>query len=209
MRVEAAPRLLFVDNHLEDFLRNRIELAHRMKRAGFEVHAAVPNTLGVGKIAREGICVHTFYLQRTSDQLFDELRCLASLFALYKRVAPTLVHHISLKPILYGGIAARLAGVPAVISTLTGLGHLFATHTKKTYFLQRIVASGLRFAFGYSNHRVIVQNADDHKYLFAKCGMNVDRLALIKGSGINLSLYVPRPEVNGVPVVLMAARSFK
>jgi glycosyltransferase involved in cell wall biosynthesis len=204
--IETAPRLLLVGNHLQDFLKNRITLAHRMQKAGFEVHVAVPAALGLEKIAEQGIPVHTFFLRRASDHPLDELRCLVSLLVLYRRLTPAVVHHISLKPVLYGGIAARFARVPAVINTLTGLGYLFATHTRKTCILRFIVVCGLRFCFRHSNNRVIIQNAEDRAYLLAKCGLRIDRSALIKGSGINLSVFVPQPEVDGIPVVLMASR---
>jgi glycosyltransferase involved in cell wall biosynthesis len=203
---ESAPRLLFVDNHLEDFLKNRMALARRLQRTGFEVHAALPDSPGIENIAVQGIPVHTFYLRRTSDQPLDEVRSLVSLLALYRHLAPAVVHHISLKPVLYGGIAARFTRVPAVVNTLTGLGHLFVTHTNKATLLRFFVATGLRFCFRHSNNRVILQNAEDQRYLLEKCGLKVDRTAIIKGSGVNLSLFTPRPEVEGVPVVLMASR---
>src|SRR5439155_6984418 len=106
----------------------------------------------------------------------------------------------------YGSIAARIAGVRAAVSTLTGLGHLFTTHTVKTRVLRWIVAGGLRFSFRHQNHRVIFQNPYDRDCLLARTNMPGDRAVLIKGSGVNLSLFTPEPEPDGLPVVLMASR---
>jgi glycosyltransferase involved in cell wall biosynthesis len=204
--IEKVPRILFVDNQVIDFLRYRMVLAHTLRESGFDVHVAVPREPGLEQISRQGIAAHIFYLRRKSTRPLDELRCCVSLLCLYRRLRPILVHHICLKPVLYGGIAARIAGVPATIDTLTGLGHLFTTHTVKTRVLRSIVSRGLRFSFKHPNHRVIFQNPDDRDRLLAKNKMAADRAVLIKGSGVNLSLFTPEAEPDGPPVVLMASR---
>jgi glycosyltransferase involved in cell wall biosynthesis len=205
--IEAVPRILFVDNQVSDFLQYRMVLARKLRKAGFDVHVAVPREPGMEDISRQGITVHIFYLRRKSTWPLDELRCWISLLRLYRRLRPSLVHHVCLKPTLYGGIAARIAGVPAAVDTLTGLGHLFTTHTVKTCFLRSIVvAGGLRFSFGHQNHRVIFQNPNDRDCLLATSKMPGDRAVLIKGSGVNLSLFTPEPEPDGPPLVLMASR---
>jgi glycosyltransferase involved in cell wall biosynthesis len=204
--IEAAPRILFVDNQVNDFLQYRMVLACKLREAGFDVHVAVPREPGLEKISRQGIAVHIFYLWRKSTRPLDELRCCVSLLRLYRQLRPTLVHHFCLKPTLYGGIAARITGVPAVVDTLTGLGYLFTTRTVKTRVLRSIVARGLRFSFRHQNHRVIFQNPYDRDFLLASGIVPGDRGVLIKGSGVNLSLFTPEPESDGPPVVLMASR---
>jgi glycosyltransferase involved in cell wall biosynthesis len=204
--IDAMPRVLFVDNQVSDFLQYRMTLAHTLREAGFDVHVAVPEEPGLEAISCQGIPVHTFYLRRKSTRPLDELRCWISLLRLYRRLQPTLVHHICLKPTLYGGIAARIAGVPALVNMLTGLGHLFTTRTVKTRVLWWIVARGLGFSFRHRNHRVILQNPDDRDCLLASGVLPGDRAVIIKGSGVNLSLFTPEPEPVGPPVVLMASR---
>jgi glycosyltransferase involved in cell wall biosynthesis len=200
------PRFLLVDHEVKDCLQSRIELVRHMRARGFEVHVAVPQGKGAEEILREGIFVHIFFLRRKSSWIVDELRCWFSLYRLYRHLQPTLVHHIGLKPTLYGGIAAWAAGVRAVVSTFTGLGYLFSIDTVKTHFLRTIVAAGLRFSCQQQNHHLIFQNPDDRDCLIARCNISEDRAALIKGSGVNLSLFTPKPEPPGPPVVLMASR---
>jgi len=204
--VEPAPRLLFVDKQVSDFLQHRMVLARTLRGAGFDVHVALPREPGLEDISRQGIPVHVFYLRRKSARPLDELRSLVSLVRLYRRLRPTLVHHIKLKPMLYGGAAARIAGVPAAVNTFTGLGHIFTTHTVKMRILRSIVAGGLRFSFSHRNHCVIFQNLDDLECLLASGIVLGNRAVLIKGSGVNLSLFTPAPEPEGPPVVLMASR---
>jgi glycosyltransferase involved in cell wall biosynthesis len=204
--VDAIPRVLFVDNQVNDFLRYRMVLAQTLRQAGFDVHVALPREPGLEDISCQGIPVHIFYLRRHSTQPLDELRCWISLLRLYRRLRPTLVHHICLKPTLHGGAAARIAGVPAVVNMLTGLGHLFTTRTVKTRVLRWIVARGLGFSFRHYNHRVILQNPDDRDCLLENGVLPGDRTVLIKGSGVDLSLFTPEPEPDGLPVILMASR---
>ena len=204
--IDAAPRILFVDHQVNDFLQHRMLLAHTLRNAGFDVHVALPREPGLEDISREGVPVHTIYLRRLSTQPLDELCALVSLIRIYWRLRPTLVHHIGLKPTVYGSIAARITGVPAAVNTLTGLGYLFTRRTTKTRILRSIVAGGLRFSFSRQNHRVIFQNPDDRDCLIASGTVLADNAVLIKGSGVNLSLFTPEPEPVGPPVVLMASR---
>lgn len=200
------PRILFVDNQARDFLQYRTEFARRVREAGFEVHAALPREKGRDEASSEDVSIHTIYLRRKSARLWDELRCCVSLIRLYRRLRPALVHHITLKPTLYGGIAARVAGVPAVVSTLTGLGHLFRSRTVKARILRSVVTRGLRFAFRHPNHFVVFQNPEDRDCLAAESGISPDRAVLVKGSGVDLSSFTPAPEPNGPPLVVMACR---
>ena len=96
--------------------------------------------------------------------------------------------------------------MPAMINTLTGLGHLFTKRTVKTRVLRSIVARGLRFSFWHQNHRVIFQTPYDRDCLIASGIVLEDSAVLIKGSGVNLSLFTPEPAPDGPPVVLMASR---
>ncbi len=199
-------RLLFVDNQAMDFLRYRMVLASKLREVGFDVHVALPQEDGVEDVLRHGVPVHIFYLKRKSTRLLDELHSWVSLMRLYWQLRPTLVHHLCLKPTLYGGISARICGVPAAVSTLTGLGYPFTTRALKMRMLRSIVAIGLRFSFGHQNYRVIFQNGDDRDRLIANGIVPCDRTVVINGSGVNLSLFTPEPESDGPPVVLMASR---
>jgi glycosyltransferase involved in cell wall biosynthesis len=203
---KAGTRVLFVDNQVDDFLRYRIPLVRKLRDAGFDVHVALPLEPGLEDIRGQGIPVHVIYLQRLSTRFLDELRCLRSVRRLYQQLQPTLVHHICLKPTLYGGISARLATVPAVVNTLCGLGYPFTQRTIKMRILRAIIEVGLRFSFGHQNNRTIFQNADDRRYLLAKRILKNECAVLIKGSGVDLSLFTLEPEPKGPCIVLMASR---
>jgi len=200
------PRFLFVDNHAGEFLHYRIQLAYAMRRAGFEVHVAVPTGNAVGDIAREGLVVHTFYLRRLSMHAGDEIRACLSLFRVYHRVKPFVAHHFCLKPAVYGGLVARIVGVPAMVTTLTGLGYAFTGRTVSTWMARLVVTRALRLVFGHHNHRLILQNKDDLTTLTAKRVVDEHHAVVINGSGVDLGIFRPAPEAAGPAVVLMACR---
>jgi glycosyltransferase involved in cell wall biosynthesis len=202
---DAARRVLFVDNQVNDFLLHRMVLARSLREFGFDIHVAVPQEPGLEEISRQGFQVHTFFLRRFSTQPLDELRCLASLISLYRWLRPTLVHHIGLKTSLYGGLATRITRVPAAVDTLTGLGHLFTARSIQKLVLRSVAVGGLRVSFSHKNHRVILQHLNDLDCLLA-WGIDCATAVLIKGSGVNVSLFKPCPEPEGTPVVLMASR---
>jgi glycosyltransferase involved in cell wall biosynthesis len=205
-RFGSVTRVLFVDNQVVDFLQYRMVLACKLREAGFDIHVAVPQEPGLKDIVSQGIPVHVFYMRRKSTRLLDELRCLISLLRLYRKLRPTLVHHFSLKPTLYGGISARVSGVPAAVSTLTGLGYAFTARSVKMRTLQSMIAVALRCSFRHQNHRVIFQNPYDRDDFLTSGIVPGERAVLTNGSGVDLSVFTPEPEPHGLPVVLMASR---
>src|SRR5690554_8226214 len=94
-----------------------------------------------------------------------ELMVIAKLYRLFKQIKPDVVHLVTIKPYLYGGIAARLARVPAVVSAVAGLGTLFIENTFKYRFLRAALYPAYRFAFGHKNQTLIFQNDDDRSLL--------------------------------------------
>jgi glycosyltransferase involved in cell wall biosynthesis len=202
----ATPRILFVENQVSDFLTDRIGIVRRLQEAGYDVHVALPQEVGRAGVSTEDIVVHGIYLQRTSTWPLSELHCVVSLYRLYRRSRPALVHHIGLKLTLYGGMAASFAGVPAVVGTFTGLGYLFTTDTLKIRFLRSCVVGALRLSFKNPSHHFIFQNPEDRECVLGGSSVPSYRATLIRGSGVDLSSFIPTPEPDGRPVVLMGSR---
>src|SRR5579863_10167 len=123
--------LLFVDNDLGTFLWHRLALARAARDAGFEVHVAAPAGPQAADLAKNGLVFHPIPLTRRGINPFREVLTVLSLHSLYRKLKPALIHHLRLKPVLYGMLAARLAGCPAAANSLTGLGYLFAAAGRK------------------------------------------------------------------------------
>ena len=117
-----------------------------------------------------------------------------------------MVHLVTIKPILYGGVAARLAGVPSVVVAVSGLGYVFLASGLKAFFVRAVVAGMYRLVLGKRNLKVIFQNPDDREILVQRSVLRRDKVVMIRGSGVDLSAYSVKPVPKGAPVVVMAAR---
>ncbi len=202
-------RLLFVDNSLDSFYAYRMPLAQAAKRAGFDVHVAAPTGRCEATILAEGLTFYALPMTRSGMNLYRELSCVRHLYRLYRSVKPDLIHHLRLKPVLYGGIAAYAARVPAEVSMPTGLGHVFTAETPKARLMRKVTLWGCRVAFRHRNLRVIFQNPDDMGVFLGAKTLRKDRCALIRGSGVDVSEFIMTPEPLGEPVVLLAARMLR
>lgn len=128
------------------------------------------------------------------------------MYALFKRVQPDLVYLMTVKPILYGGIAARLAGVKAVVAAVFGMGYLFTDTRLKTRIVRALVSRLYRLALGHRNIRVIFQNPTDRDLMLELGVVSPEQTVLVRGSGVDLQRFAVAPEPAGRLQVLMAAR---
>jgi glycosyltransferase involved in cell wall biosynthesis len=204
-------KLLFVVNDPSFFLSHRLPLAIAARNEGFNVQVATMGGGSVEKIEQLGFTHHTLSLSRSGRNPLIELITFFSMWRLFLQLRPDLVHLVTIKPVLYGGIAARLANVPGVISAISGLGFLFVT--KRAQFRLRIIRYVVlflyRLAMSHSNQIVIFQNLTDMNTLVMTGGLRRDKTRLIRGSGVDLSEYNVLPEPDGIPVIVMASRLLK
>ncbi len=203
MLVSQKKKLLFFVTEDWYFVSHRLPLAVAAREAGYEV-TVVTRVAEHGYAIREaGLRLIPIELSRRSKNPVSELMLISRLIALYRHEKPDIVHHVAMKPVLYGSLAARLAGVSHVVNALTGLGWLFTSQSR----LAGVLGRGVRFAFGKLLNRgtVIVQNPDDVRWL-ADLGVESGCIQLIRGSGVDVNRFAPMPESEGVPVVVLASR---
>ena len=198
-------RLLFVVNDFAFFLSHRSEIGRRAAGAGYDVHVAAPG-VPPPELAERWVQAETISLSRRGTNPLAELRSVIELVRLFHRLKPDVVHLVTIKPVLYGGVAARAARVPGVVSAISGLGTLFTAKDARSCLLRWIVELGYRVALNHRNQRVIFQNPDDRDALIHCHGVESDRVVLIRGSGVPLREYPFRPEPVETPVVVFAAR---
>jgi glycosyltransferase involved in cell wall biosynthesis len=197
---------MFVVNVDWFFLSHRLPIALEALRQGYQVHIATGLTDKLGELERHGLVVHPLALDRSSAGLGNAWRTMVQLWQIFRAVRPDVVHLVTIKPVLLGGLVARLAGVPAVVAAVSGLGFVFlARGTKAT--LRRWLAGALySVALGHRNLKVIFQNADDLRSLAKVAYVPAAKVAIVRGSGVDLARYAYVPLPGGVPVVLLAAR---
>jgi glycosyltransferase involved in cell wall biosynthesis len=188
---------------------HRAALIREALRAGYRVHVALPPGGDERALQALGAEVHKIDISRKGMEPFQEIAGIGSLLSLYRKVLPDLVHHLTLKPVLYGTIAAAAARVPAVVNAVTGLGYLFDDHG---FGFRAARTGGLCAAapiFRRRNVYFVFQNDQDRLELEG-LGLAVrGRTALIPGSGVDVERFAPCPPPDGIPVVVLPARILK
>ncbi|MDA5192497.1 glycosyltransferase family 4 protein [Govanella unica] len=206
MSPDKKKRLVFVINRTQFFLSHRLPIAMAAAQAGYDVHVAVADGPDTPILKATGLSVHTIPLTRSAMSPRGELKTIQSLKSLYETVRPDIVHHVTIKPVLYGTLAARLAGVPAVVNAISGLGFVFTANGAKAALRRGLVSQAYRSILRHHNQRVIFQNQDDYA-VFRKAGIVRPHDAFfIKGSGTDLDLFTPRPEPEGPVTIILPAR---
>lgn len=203
------PKLLYVVNVDWFFLSHRLPVALAAQDAGFEVHVATVLKGPAEAIERYGFVVHPLDLDRRSVNPIQTLRLFLSLRALMRSLAPEVVHLVTIKPVLIGGLAARLTKVPRVVAAITGLGYVFTAHGFIARGRRMLVSALYRLALVHDKVRVIFQNSDDQACLQQHAGIRGFQVVRIPGSGIDLSTWQAHPIPDGPPIIVMASRLLK
>jgi glycosyltransferase involved in cell wall biosynthesis len=202
----AGSRLLFVVNDTAFFLSHRLPLAIAAREAGFDIHLAALDTGGLDDIRAHGITYHPLSVDRTGINPLREFRLLWQLVRMIRALRPTILHTVTIKPVLYGGIAARLLGVPSLVSAVTGLGLVFVGGDRKTSSVRWAVRALYRMALRHTNSCAIFQNPDDCRYMINAGLTSSERTVLIRSSGVDTAVFQPSPPPPGPPIVIMPAR---
>jgi glycosyltransferase involved in cell wall biosynthesis len=200
------PRLLFFITNPAFLVSHRLPVAVAARDAGYEVHVASMGGPAVAELEALGFIHHCLPLSRTSMRPWTEARSLWAIWRLFRRVRPDLVHAVTLKSVLYGGIASRLAGVPAYVAAISGLGYVFIQGSGARGALKRLALVLYRLALGHANSRVIFQNTSDRDVLVQAAAVRPGQVVMVRGSGVDLDRFAPAPWPDGPVTVAMASR---
>lgn len=194
--MRAPVKLLFVVNVDWYFLSHRTPFALAAKEAGMEVAVAAADT-GMGPEIRQlGLEFIPLPWLEEKGTLRDELRMVGNLTRLYREVRPDLVHHVTMRPVLYGSIAARRAGVKALVNLLAGLGYLYTLDTLNNQLIRLITEPLFRYGFSHPNHRLILQNGDDRQTVLERRLLPGSSITVIRGSGVDTERFRPAPQAD-------------
>ncbi len=187
------------------FLSHRKEIALSAQKAGYIITIVTKNTGKKKEIEALGLRVVDLPINRSGQNLLEELKTCWFLYNLYRREKPGIVHHVGLKTILWGTLAAKLARVPGVVNAVSGLGIFFSEENKS--LVSKVLPAVLRFSHHRNKLGVIFQNNQDRGLFLKNHIIKEEQAFMIKGSGVDLSqfCYTPEPE-NGKIIVLLTAR---
>lgn len=198
--------LLYVENRAQYVLSHRHPWLVGAREAGFDVHVTTL-TAGDGSWIEDlGFPYHQISDKRRSNNPFSEFQLITRLVALYWKLQPDIVHHITLRSILYGGLASLLVREPDIINGVTGLGYLFTDDDPKTRALQKSVLWTLWILRKGRSQTYLFQNPDDSCLFRRNRIADASNSVLIRGSGVDTKEFDQTPEPSGSPVILFPAR---
>lgn len=200
------PRILFFITEDWYFWSHRLPIARAARDTGFEVLIATRVDQHKERIEKEGFKLIPIHLVRRNKNIFREIFNTLEIIKIYRREKPDIVHHVAMKPVLYGSWAARIAGIPAVVNALAGLGFIFVAQGCKTFILRRLVIFAYRSAFSAKNTIGIFQNPEDLKLFVDASVVKSEKAVLIRGSGVDTSHFIHLPEPTGIPIIVLASR---
>jgi glycosyltransferase involved in cell wall biosynthesis len=198
--------LLFLVTEDWYFVSHRLPLAQAAVREGFRVMVATRIGVHGDRLRDAGCEVLPLNWVRATGNPLGELRFLLGLVGHYRRLAPDVVHHVAIKPVVYGSIAAWMARVPRIVNAIAGLGYVFTTSRGLARLLRPLLRNAFRILLNRPGSWVILQNPDDRATLIREAGLKPSHAVLIRGAGVDLVEFRSRPLPEGVPIVLLPSR---
>jgi glycosyltransferase involved in cell wall biosynthesis len=200
-------RIAVVINDLPFLLSHRLPVVLAARDAGLDlVIVAPPCPRSVAILGGHGIPVMPWQMSRGGVGLLDEVNALRALTRIYLALRPDLVHHVTPKPVLYGSIAARLAGIPRVVNAISGMGYASAASPGRRGLVSRISTILHKVAHRGALTRVIVQNPDDAALLLKINAVQPANVRQVRGSGVDPSQWQPAPVLPREAVIVLPAR---
>jgi len=182
----------------------RLSLARELRARGHEVILLSAPGPFENLLRGEGFQWVAFPLSRQGINPLYELWTLWRLTRLYHRLNPDIVHHFTIKPVLYGSLAAHLLRIPGIINSITGLGHVFIDSEPITRLLRRL-ASWL-YRVNLRGTEVIFENPEDRNIFIQWRFIKPEQSHLILGTGVDVERFRPTTKENIVPIVLFSSR---
>jgi len=201
-------KLIIVVNELRFFLSHRLPIALAARDAGYEVHiASRSGTIDeVEQLNQELLQFHPISFHRSSMGLWQELETLRELRRLYKEIQPDIVHHVTIKPVLYGTLVARWVGGIQILNAISGLGYFFIAQGWKSSIRKTLLLWVYRAILHSKKVWILFQNPDDQA-LFAQYKIIYPEHAFkIKGSGVDLQQFACSSIPKGRIKIILVAR---
>ncbi|MDE6978600.1 MAG: glycosyltransferase family 4 protein [Helicobacter sp.] len=166
----------------------RLPIMQELVKRGHEVIALCPEGEYFARFAAHGIVAQSYAISRKSLNPFREIATIYRIARCLRVLHPDIVQTFTIKPNVYGAIAAKIVGVPCAICTVTGLGSFYIQQGFKTFVLRMLIESLNKLAFLFAK-AVVFQNKDDLQLYYNKGLVSKSKAVLIKGSGINPKIF--------------------
>ncbi|WP_322508757.1 glycosyltransferase family 4 protein [Anaerolinea sp.] len=199
-------KILLVAN-TDWFLYNyRLNFARFLREQGHEVVLVSPAGEYAPALQTAGFRWVRWEVGRQSLAPWKELDAFWRLAQIYRRERPDVVYHLTIKPVLYGGLAAQWMGVPRVLSGITGRGYVLVSNERKARLLRPLALAVYRLILRSPRQQVLFENHLDRQYFLTQKLLRHEQAHLIPGAGVDVERFQPAPRSHKVPVILFAGR---
>ncbi|HEY4344150.1 MAG TPA: glycosyltransferase family 4 protein [Parvibaculum sp.] len=188
-----APRILFVFPVALN-LRGHWAARVRAAAATYDVHVAVPIDETLRNLNLGGATLHDIPKRRGRPSPLAELRFFLFVLRHVRRLRPHLVHAVTIRPVIYGGIAARLARVPTLVLSITGLGYIFIGTDAMARLLRPMIEFAYSCAFRHPNSIAVFENDDDRDEFVRRELVSSERSRTWLGGGVDLDILQVSPD---------------
>lgn len=203
-------KILFICNTDWFFVSHRLPIAIEALNSGYEIHIATNLKSKKNYLEKLNINCHNIFFERYKLSPIKDLIVSCKILFLIAKIRPDIVHSITIKPVLLGGLALRIFPKINYIVSISGLGYVFSSDISIKSFLTKFLVKILYLvALRRKNLHMIFQNLNDIKVISNILKKKIDNYTLIPGSGVDLNKYKPKPFPKGEPVILFAARLLK
>ena len=199
-------KIIFLVNIDSFFVSHRLPIAKQLLLDGYDVHIATQFTRYKKTLLKMGFNTHDINFNKNSVNLLKAILPIFQIFFLIRKIKPTIIHLISLKPIIFGGFVTLISPINSMVISITGLGSMFL---KKGIFYkirENMFNLFYRIIFLFPNLKVILQNRSDLNYLIKNAKLKKNKTEIIRGSGVDLKSLkfseIPKRE----PIIVMASR---
>jgi glycosyltransferase involved in cell wall biosynthesis len=183
----------------------RLPLANALRDLGNEVVLLTPGEEPYHHLLQaEGFHCLTIPMHRARVNPLSEVHTIWQIYQIYRYQRPDIVHHFTVKPVLYGSIAAHLIRIHRIINAVPGLGYLFSNSNFKANLLRSFTTRVYQIIL--RSTQVIFQNPDDRALFIQNKLVNPQQSTLIRGSGVDIDHFLPVEEPRQVPLIVLPAR---
>ena len=206
-------KILVLGNQARALVNFWAVLMQHMRDAGHEVICCVPESRESDRVWEEqlrarGYALRHYALDRKGLNPLRDAATAAALFRLFRAEKPHMLFASTIKPVIYGCSAARLAGVPHIFATITGLGYAFEADSLPKKIINKLASTLYRVSLAGAE-KIFFQNEDDCQ-VFSKAGIiqgrHDPRVVLCRGTGVDIEHFAPAAAPVEPPVFLLVGR---
>lgn len=185
----------------------RLSLAEELTRDDFDVVFVCPVSEYSKQICSAGFRLIPWELERQTAPFWAEARSVYNLYKIYRAESPDLVHHFTIKPVLYGTLASRMVGIPAVINSITGRGYVFQGSDSKALLLRPFIEWMFRLVYRGLNVGTTFENSSDRAFFTESGLVPAQKNWLVNGVGVDTDWFYYTPEQpTDTPLVIFPGR---